>query len=87
MNSKVFEKVRDFICDNNGWLKEEEISANSNLIDLGVDSIQMMMLLVCIENDFDIVIEDGVLEQELFSTIESFVDYIEVVINESNMDK
>lgn len=87
MNSKVFKRVKEFICKNNEWIKEEEILDSSNLIDLGVDSIQMMMLLVCMENDFDIVIEDDVLEQNIFSTIESFVDYVEGVINESNMDK
>ena len=86
MRSKVFKRVKEFIMENNEWVKEEDILLDSNLIDLGVDSIQMMMLLVCVENEFSVVVEDNILEKNTFENVNSFVTYIEGLIDDSNLD-
>ena len=71
----VFEKVKEFILMQLP-VKAEQISAEANLIeDLGADSANLMMLIMDLENEYNITVEDDALGS--IKTVGDIVDYIE----------
>ncbi len=54
----------------------EEIDANANLDEYGINSISFIKFIVAIENKFEIEFDDEKLDFKKLSTIKSLVDYI-----------
>ena len=71
----VFEKIRAIICDQFD-IDEDDISMDSTLDDLGLDSIDAVDLADNIEDEFDVEIPDEELEK--FKTVGDVVNFIEV---------
>ncbi len=71
----VFERVRQILCDQLD-LPEEDITMETDIIeDLDADSLDVVDMIMTIEDDFDIEVDDEVIEE--FNTIADVVAYIE----------
>ncbi len=77
MNQMIFSEVENFIKENLTWLEKDEITKDAMLKDLGIDSIQMMVLIVNCEEKFNVTFSEDILENNFFDTVESVVDYID----------
>lgn len=80
MNNSVFFEVQNFIQENLAWVEKDEIKKETLLKDLGLDSIQMMVLIVNCEERFKVTFSEDILENNFFDTVGSIVDYIEKLI-------
>ena len=54
----------------------EEIKIDDNLKEKGVDSLVYIQLLVLLEEKYNFIFEDEMLDQEKLSTITSIIDYM-----------
>ncbi|MBR1811493.1 MAG: acyl carrier protein [Clostridia bacterium] len=70
----VFERIREIVCDQFD-IKEEDITMESTLDDLDIDSIDAVDLAMDIEEEFDTEIPDEVLEN--MKTLGDVVRFIE----------
>ena len=71
----VFEKVKEFILLQLP-VKAEQVTADARMVeDLGADSANLMMLIMDLENEFDMTVEDEALKS--IKTVGDIVDYIE----------
>ncbi|MFH5836619.1 acyl carrier protein [Proteiniclasticum sp. C24MP] len=67
----IFEKVKAVLVEEL-TLGEEEITMESNFEELGIDSLDLVELVMKLEEEFDITIE----ESEELKTIKDVVEYI-----------
>ena len=56
-----------------------DIDENTNLFNIGLDSIGFINIIVALENAYDIFIDEDDLETEKFSTIKNIKEYIEKI--------
>jgi acyl carrier protein len=71
----MYEKVLDLIASQLP-VKREAINRESRLLeDLGADSANVMILVMDLEQEFDVVIEDDVLGS--IKTVGDIIDYLE----------
>ena len=71
----VFEKVRDILVDQLD-VDEDTVTMEASITaDLGADSLDVVDLLMSIEDEFEVEIPDG--EVENIKTVGSLVEYIE----------
>ncbi|SEF95086.1 acyl carrier protein [Caloramator fervidus] len=68
----VFEKLREIISENMG-IDKEDIKLDTSFEDLGLDSLDLVELVMNVEEAFGIEIAEG----EGFKTVKDVVDYIE----------
>ncbi|MCX7904032.1 MAG: acyl carrier protein [Caloramator sp.] len=68
----VFERLRDIISENMG-IEKEEITLETSFEDLGLDSLDLVELVMNVEDEFGIEIEEG----QNFCTVKDVVGYIE----------
>ena len=56
----------------------EEIDANEQLVggDLGIDSIDVLEMVVMVEKDYGVVINNKEIGEKVFSTLAALADYI-----------
>ncbi len=70
----VEERIRKIIVDELG-VEPSEVTANANLeLDLGADSLDIVELTMCIEEEFEIEISD-----EAMDSIRTFGDAVKLV--------
>ncbi|MBO1265681.1 MAG: acyl carrier protein [Clostridia bacterium] len=67
----IFEKVKAVLVEEL-TLGEDEITMESNFEELGIDSLDLVELVMKLEEEFDITIE----ESEELKTIKDVVEYI-----------
>ena len=72
----VFEKIRAIIADQLE-LEEEEIALESDLFELGADSLDLYDLVMVFEDEFETEVPDEDLEK--FKTVGDIVRYIEKI--------
>ncbi len=71
----MYEKVLDLISSQLP-VKRESITRESRLLeDLGADSANVMILVMDLEQEFDIIVEDDVLGN--IKTVGDIIDYLE----------
>jgi len=71
----MYEKVLDLIASQLP-VKRESITRESRLLeDLGADSANVMILVMDLEQEFDIIVEDDVLGN--IKTVGDIIDYLE----------
>lgn len=72
----AFRKLREIICERQGILEIEEVQMKSNLrYDLGLDSLDVISVVVEAEKAFEISMDDE--EVMTFVTVEDMVKVIE----------
>lgn len=75
---KVMEKVKEYILQQLP-VDESKIVAEARLVeDLGADSANLMMLIMDLENEFDLTVEDEVLGE--IKTVGDIANYIKAHI-------
>lgn len=75
---KVMEKVKEYILQQLP-VDESKIVAEARLVeDLGADSANLMMLIMDLENEFELTVEDEVLGE--IKTVGDIANYIEAHI-------
>jgi acyl carrier protein len=67
----IFEKVKEVLIKEL-TLAEDEITLESNFEELGIDSLDLVELVMQLEEEFDITIE----ESSDLKTVKDVVDYI-----------
>lgn len=75
-----FDKIVSYVYKNVEWVEESKIEIDTKLIDLGIDSIELMRLIVFIEDEFNINVEESVLENNTFISISDIINYVANVI-------
>ena len=79
----AFRELREIICARQGDLEIEEVQMKSNLrYDLGLDSLDIISVVVEVEKTFEISIKDD--DVMTFVTVEDFVKVIEQTCNAKN---
>lgn len=75
---EILEKIKDILKDEiMVQVSKKEITDNASLVkDIGLDSIQILELIIALENEFNIRIDDEDLNYEIFSCVKSLTDYI-----------
>ena len=60
-------------------LKPEDFDENSQLVggELGIDSIDVLEMVVMVEKDYGIIINNQEVGQKIFSSLASLAEYIE----------
>lgn len=75
MNNEIFIKVNDILVDQlMGTECKLEITPETTLDDLGVDSLDMVEIVMALEDEFDIAIDDS--DAEKFDTVKDITDYL-----------
>lgn len=59
---------------------------DGNFRDIGINSIEFVKILVNMENEFDIEIDDEMLDIEKVPTIDTLCEMLEKLIEERNID-
>lgn len=59
---------------------------DGNFRDIGINSIEFVKILVNMENEFDIEIDDEMLDIEKVPTIDALCEMLEKLIEERNID-
>ncbi len=70
----VFEKIRDMIVEQTG-LDSASIAMDSTTDDLGLDSLDIVELIMSVEEEWDVIVEDD--DVIKFKTVGDVVTYIE----------
>lgn len=70
--NKIVELIREVYPD----VYFEGIDCEANLESIGINSVQFIQLIVMIENYYDIVFEDEMLNINKLDTISKFAEYI-----------
>lgn len=69
-----FEKIREILCEQFS-LDEEEINMDTSFTDdIGADSLDLVELVMALEQEFDVEIDDG--DMENIKTVGDAVRYI-----------
>lgn len=79
VNDKIIEIIKESIVQRNIRFDEPEIeyeiTPQTSLYDISVDSITFIQIIVNIEEAFSIEFDDEMLLYESFSDVQSIVDY------------
>ncbi len=72
----IFEKVQQVLVTELS-LDQEEVTMEKSFTDLGIDSLDLVELVMQLEEEFDITIE----ESESLQTVGDVVNYIQAAVN------
>ena len=82
---EIFDKVKAILSELNG---AESIEPEHELQkDLGLDSLQMVMLLLLLEENFEIILEESDMDPFALTTVQHIVDLIEKYIKKDEEDE
>ncbi len=71
----TFEKIKEILVENLA-LGEDEVTLEADIQeDLGADSLDIMEIVICVKDEFDITIEDE--EIQNMQTVNDLVVYID----------
>lgn len=75
----MLEKVIGLIYEvKEGSIEREKIDRKANMItDIGVDSLQLVNLILLVEEEFGIEIDFDLFDYSVLKSVEKFVDFIE----------
>ena len=74
MSKSVEERVKELIVEQLG-VDAEKVTGEASFLDaLGADSLDMVELVMCMEEEFDIEIPDD--DAEKLQTVQSLIDYM-----------
>ena len=72
---EIFESVKKVVMEATGG-EEKNITENTSIVDeLGLDSLDIVEMLMALEEEFDISIDDSAAEK--FVKVSDVIDYIE----------
>lgn len=84
---EIEEVIREIILSNSLNSKEVNITLETNLIkDIGMDSISLMMIVVSIENEFNIELPDEFFTEDNLSKFGNIVSIVKTILNTKNIN-
>lgn len=83
---KVEAKVKTILVNKTKFsISKEDINETTNLfVDLGIDSIEMLELIVELENEFGIEFDDDEIDAEVLGDVSKLVELIRGKVNVEN---
>lgn len=88
VNNEVGEIVKTLLVEILGAEVINNIDNDEySLINVGLNSLTFIKLVLAIEEQFSIAFDDEDLVQSRFSSINDFIDYIQVCLNMNNLIK
>ena len=76
--SRVFLKMTHIVKENSEIARQlEKLTLETNLKDLGIDSISFIKIVVAIETEYEIEFEDEQLDANEFTTLGALAAYVE----------
>ena len=81
MKEKIYEEIIDILKE----ISEDgidEIKIDEDLKEKGINSLVFIQMLVSLEEKYDFVFEDEMLDQEKLSNIDAVADYVLKMIRE-----
>lgn len=54
INMKIINEIRKYIKENMDWLDDSKINLENSLNEIGIDSLSLMMILVFLENKYNV---------------------------------
>lgn len=84
---EIEEVIREIILSNSLNSKEVNITLETNLIkDIGMDSISLMMMVVSIEDKFNIELPDEFFTEDNLSKFGNIVSIVKTILNTKNIN-
>ncbi len=81
-DSLIQQRIIKIISDNIETANlNDDTDIDSNLIDIGINSLEFVKIIVAIESEFDFEFGDEVLDYRKFPTLRSLFDYVEHMCN------
>ena len=74
IEKKVIEIIKSFT------FIDEEIQETDKLVILGIDSLMLVEVIIALENEFDVIFDDSVLNPQNFENVQSLVDLVKSTI-------
>ena len=71
----VFDKIREFVCEQFGVGEDEVTLETSFKTDLNADSLDMVEIMMLLEEEFDV----GEIDEETASSVETVGDAVNLV--------
>lgn len=82
-NEHIFEKMNAFFYK---FTKRDDINPNKDIFEAGlINSLFAMQLITFIEKEFDIVVDNFILGDDSFHTINGICEYISTQINAKSL--
>lgn len=73
----IEEKIKEILAENlENKIPAEQINADNDLKDLGINSISFIKIIVGLETEFDIEFDDEDLDASKFATIKDLIEYV-----------
>ena len=73
----IKKRIREILSKNIDLVAIDDIiNENDKLVDLGMNSMEFIQIITCIEEEFQIEFEPEVMLESNFETINHFVNYI-----------
>lgn len=76
---EVFDKVKAEIIEHTGVHRDHVVEGAKLVDDLGLDSLDLVEMVMMIEGEFDLEIPDAT--AEAFETVGNVVDYVTGIVN------
>lgn len=85
---EIFEEVKKIICNHSTLdIDENEISPDTDLVeDLGINSIAMILIIIDIEEKYDISLDGEELDYSALSKLSYFINLVERLIREKESE-
>lgn len=77
---ELLEKIRSIVLSNAILEVSEQLGNNDNLLEAGLDSLQMIRIIVALEREFDFEFSDEDLVIGNFSTIGNIAESMETIL-------
>jgi acyl carrier protein len=72
------DRIRKIVTNNSGLgLKSESVDDGTNLYQSGMTSYASVVLMIALENEFDLEFPDGMLSRSVFESIDTIANAIE----------
>jgi len=72
------DRIRKIVTNNSGLgLKSESVNDRTNLYQSGMTSYASVVLMIALENEFDLEFPDGMLSRSVFESIDTIANAIE----------
>lgn len=73
--ASIEQRVKDIIVEQLGAEESEVVPAAKFMDDLGADSLDVVELVMCFEEEFDVDINDG--DAEKIATVQAAIEFIQ----------
>ena len=80
----MVDKIIELVCEvKEGTVKQDEITADSHMLkDVGLDSLQLVNLILLVEETFDVEIDFDLFDYSVLDSVKKFASFVEMQMEE-----